>query len=592
MKDLVRRVIAVTAAGTLLAVAGCTDPGPTPPAEHESGLPGSIAEIIEKPQYAHAAWGMFEIDTATSQVSVDRRAQEMFIPGSTAKIFSISSAWEGLGPDSKITTPVYTQGTRSGGRLNGDLILVGAGDVTFGGRTTPDGKVEFTDVDHVDANFAPGAALTPQNPLAGIISLAKQVRAAGITEVSGDVVVDDRLFTSMWNPEPTPIMINDNTVDVTVRPGAGTGVAPTLQVRPLAASYTVQNTVRTVAAGEPTALTISGSAPGQITITGTIAADADPQLQVAPITDPAAFGRTVFIQALEANGVRVGARPTGANPVALLPKSMTYPAGDRVAAFESPTYAEQARLIMKVSLNLGANLAVCLLAVKAKSNDCEDGFAEVRSYLTKSGVDVRGVALSDGRGGDLNDRATPIAVDPDVAVLGRAARFRPVARRAADPRRRWHAGRYGQELTGRREGLRQDRIRRRRRSADRHRPDPGQGPGRLLPGRRRLLAGLRHRDQQRRRLAGPQCALPGWRRRGGGRRRPLGRSQPADPAQSPVASRRARARRLPSCMACTRAIGISWPSATRSAGSGCGSGSASRHGSEPPSRSAAVRTVN
>ncbi len=410
MTDLIRRVVAVIAAGTLLGVAGCTDPGPTPPAEHESGVPEAIAEIIEKPQYAHAAWGMFEINTATSQVSVDRRAEEMFIPGSTAKIFSVSSAWEGLGPDSKITTPVYSRGDRSGARLNGDLILVGAGDLTFGGRTTPDGKVEFTDVDHVDANFAPGAELTPQNPLAGIISLAKQVRASGITQVSGDVVVDDRLFASTWNPDPTPIMINDNTIDVTVRPGAGTGVASTLAVRPLAASYTVQNTVRTVAAGEPTALTISGSAPGQITITGTIAADSDPQLRVAPITDPAAFGRTVLIQALEANGVRVGARPTGANPVALLPKSMTYPAGDRVAAFVSPTYAEQARLIMKVSLNLGANLAVCLLAVKAKSNDCEDGFAEVRTYLTRSGVDVRGVALSDGRGGDLNDRATPIAV--------------------------------------------------------------------------------------------------------------------------------------------------------------------------------------
>ena len=37
-------------------------------------------------------------------------------------------------------------------------------------------------------------------------------------------------------------------------------------------------------------------------------------------------------------------------------------------------------------------------------------------------------------------------------------------------------------------------------------------------------------------------------------------------------SRRARARRLPSCMACTRATGIVWPSSTRSAGSCCGSG--------------------
>ena len=410
MKNLVRRVAALTVIIPLVIVAGCTDPGPAPAIEPEGELPAAISRIIDKPQYEHSAWGMFEIDPDTKQVGVERRADEMFIPGSTAKIFSISSAWEALGPDSKITTPVYSRGTRSGSRLTGDLILVGAGDVTFGGRTTSDGRVEFTDVDHVDANFAPGAALTPQNPLAGIISLARQVRAAGITAVTGDVVVDDRLFSSTWDPDPTPIMINDNTIDVTVQPGAAAGQNAGLNVRPLAAGYTVQNTVKTVAAGEPTQLSISGSAPGQITITGTIAADSPPQLRVAPITDPAAFGRTAFVQALEANGVKVAARPTGANPTDLLPRSTTYPTADRVAAFESPIYFEQARLIMKVSLNLGANLAVCLLAVKAGSDDCEDGFGELNTYLTRSGVDAGGVALSDGRGGDPNDRATPIAV--------------------------------------------------------------------------------------------------------------------------------------------------------------------------------------
>ena len=118
----------------------------------------------------------------------------------------------------------------------------------------------------------------------------------------------------------------------------------------------------------------------------------------------------VFIEALKENGVRVGAAPTGANPVKLLPSSTRYPADARVAAFESPTYAEQARLILKVSLNLGANLAICQLAVKAGSHDCEDGFVPLRAFLSEAGVDVASLALSDGRGGDPNDRATPVAV--------------------------------------------------------------------------------------------------------------------------------------------------------------------------------------
>ena len=48
--------------------------------------------------------------------------------------------------------------------------------------------------------------------------------------------------------------------------------------------------------------------------------------------------------------------------------------------------------------------------------------------------------------------------------------------------------------------------------------------------------------------------------------------------------RLARARRLPSCMAATRATGISWPSAIRSADSRWAAGRASAHGSRSPRR--------
>lgn len=55
--------------------------------------------------------------------------------------------------------------------------------------------------------------------------------------------------------------------------------------------------------------------------------------------------------------------------------------------------------------------------------------------------------------------------------------------------------------------------------------------------------------------------------------------------------RRARARRFPSCIAATLAMGISWPAETSSAGRCCGSGSSSAHTSRPASRRAAVATV-
>ena len=258
--------------------------------------------------------------------------------------------------------------------------------------------------------------------MAGILALAEQVRASGLRRVSGDVVVDDRLFSSTWDPQPTPIMINDNVIDVLVRPAAA-GQAASLSVRPVAASYTVTSTVRTVAAGQPTEITVSGSAPGRISVTGTIAADAEPFLQVAPITDVSAFARTTLIEALESAGVAVDASATGANPVNLLPRSSQYPSRSRVAEFVSPVYAEQAKLILKVSLNLGANLAICQLAVRAGSTDCEDGFAPLRTFLASAGVDVESMALSDGRGGDPADRATPLTVTQILRYWTRQADF-------------------------------------------------------------------------------------------------------------------------------------------------------------------------
>ena len=80
--------------------------------------------------------------------------------------------------------------------LEGNLILVAAGDLTLGGRQTSNGAIAFTNYDHNDANNLGTAILTPQDPLSGLDELARQVRSSGIRKVNGDVIVDTRLFDS------------------------------------------------------------------------------------------------------------------------------------------------------------------------------------------------------------------------------------------------------------------------------------------------------------------------------------------------------------------------------------------------------------
>jgi serine-type D-Ala-D-Ala carboxypeptidase/endopeptidase (penicillin-binding protein 4) len=304
------------------------------------------------------------------------------------------------------------------------LVLVASGDLTMGGRTAPNGTVSYTHIDHTYANSVPGATLTPENPLAGIDEIARQVRMSGVNRVDGDVVIDDRLFelapkgpsvnalsfnAPNLEPWPRPITINDNLIDVQVAPGK-LGEAPkVVKWRPKVAPYHLEMRAKTVAAGKPTTLDVSPQTDGPVVVSGNIAADAGKQLRVAAIDDPSAFARTALIEALGRTGVSVGASPTGPNPSSKLPKKGSYSPKDEVAAYVSPPYSQYAKLILKVSHNYGANLDLCLMAVKAGSTDCNDAFPVMKSFFQKAGVDTDQVALADGRGGNPTDRFTPEA---------------------------------------------------------------------------------------------------------------------------------------------------------------------------------------
>src|SRR5205807_10532268 len=139
------------------------------------------------------------------------------------KLYACSAALAALGPDYRFVTPVYSPGSVKDGRLSGDLILVAQGDVTLGGRTDSSGRMAFKDYDHIYANGNTRAELTDTDPLAGLKSLARQIAAAGIHHVQGDVLIDDRLFTRSRGTGSgpgllTPIVVNDNVVDVLVAP--------------------------------------------------------------------------------------------------------------------------------------------------------------------------------------------------------------------------------------------------------------------------------------------------------------------------------------------------------------------------------------
>lgn len=374
-------------------------------------LPEEVSQIIESAPYQHARWSWYVADTADGHSMFAQGADQMTLLGSTTKLFTTGTYLDTIGSNSTLETPVYAVGSRSGTNLDGDLVLVGSGDFILGSRGVDDGEPQFAidGPDHVYYYASPTAELVEAEPLAGLDALAEQVAAAGITSVSGDVLVDDRLWDAYETKEGvvTSVMVNDNLLDVEVRPGAAVGDPAILEARPETAFFDIVNEV-TTSEGDGDAQFVAEAGEGnQVIVSGQISQGSDPLLAGYFTPDPAAYARALFIEALERAGVSVTA-PVAAAETSL-PDEASYIPEARVAALESPSAAVLSFLINKISHNRGAETLMCLLAVEEGSRDCEDGLAPILETVEKAGIDTNTVFLIDGEGSDPNS-ATPRAM--------------------------------------------------------------------------------------------------------------------------------------------------------------------------------------
>jgi serine-type D-Ala-D-Ala carboxypeptidase/endopeptidase (penicillin-binding protein 4) len=67
-------------------------------------------------------------------------------------------------------------------------------------------------------------------------------------------------------------------------------------------------------------------------------------------------------------------------------------------------------VILKVSANRGADLLVCLVAVKHGQRDCPDGLAFLQSNAARLGSPADVTFAVDGGGSDDRDRINPLAI--------------------------------------------------------------------------------------------------------------------------------------------------------------------------------------
>jgi D-alanyl-D-alanine carboxypeptidase/D-alanyl-D-alanine-endopeptidase (penicillin-binding protein 4) len=370
-----------------------------------------MARIAARPAFKHAIVSAEIYDLDTKRTLYVRGGATLMEAASTTKLLTTGTSLALLGPDFRWTTPVYRVGTVDSQEiLHGDIVLVASGDPNLSQRVKPDGTLAFENEDHsYDGSYDTRAV--PGDPLGVLRDLAAQVAKGGIKEIDGRVVIDASLFPDQGGEAGTgaivsPIVVNDNLVDVTVTPGAKAGDPVTIAVSPQTpyVTFAVKATT-SEAKAEPT-IDFSEdktNADGihTVTITGKQPPGA-PMLYAYRVPEPRRFAGDAFTVALAGAGIQV-LQPAG-QPVPFDPAaaSAAYTPANLVAQHVSPPLSEDVYVTLKVSDNLHASLMPYMWAIyvaKAKGDWLKAGFKQEHALLAGAGLDLRGAAQQDGLGG-------------------------------------------------------------------------------------------------------------------------------------------------------------------------------------------------
>ena len=135
-----------------------------PASRSAASLRDSLEHALRVPHVSLAATGAVALDLTTGETVYSRNASLPLIPASNEKLAVTYAALTALGPEFTIETDVLGEGQQIGTTWQGDLVLKGYGDPTLSS--------------------------------ADLTALARQVRAAGITRVTGRVLGDESWFDS------------------------------------------------------------------------------------------------------------------------------------------------------------------------------------------------------------------------------------------------------------------------------------------------------------------------------------------------------------------------------------------------------------
>ena len=388
------------------------------PINNLNTLRARISEVISQPRFGASAWGVKVVSLDTGKTLFEHNAAKLFAPASNAKLYTSALALDRFGPDARFTTSLYSKSRpNSSGTLKSDLIIYGRGD--------PSMSTRFNGGDYY-------SALGP---------LADALARAGVRRVEGDLIGDESFFKGppfgwgwQWDDlqwrdgaEVSALTLNDNVIDLIVKPADRPGVPCRVTTEPKNALVTIVN--RTATMPKDGASKISVYRPvGEniIYISGSYPVESAGYAGKVAIHNPASLFAATFKEVLSRRGIKVTGRSRSVDwkyrEVAPLDFSKVVELG----SVQSPPLKDIVREVLKPSQNLYAQLLLLQVGTSldefetegAKPGGVEDepektteerGVEFMNSFLEKVGLKKGEVVIEEGSGLSRGNMITPSA---------------------------------------------------------------------------------------------------------------------------------------------------------------------------------------
>lgn len=366
-------------------------------------LRGRIQEVLRQPLLAssHLAVKIASLDTG--RVLFEENADKWMQPASNLKLYTVAAALDRLTPDFRFNTSVYAPARPdAAGTVRGDLIIYGRGDPTYATRFT--GGTDY---------------------YKAIDELAARIVGAGVRRVEGDLIGDESYLTGTplapgwewddlqwyYGAEVSALTINDNSVDLSVKPGARAGVPCVISVGPQTTLVTVVDRTVTSPRGARSDLRVFRPLnENVIEVSGSLPLDDKGYSASIGVSRPAMMFAWMLRASLERQGVRLTGRTrtidARARENAPLPTSTLIEIANR----QSPPLSVIAAQTLKPSQNLYTELILRTLGktvgTDPKLSSDEAGIEAVKTFLRGAGVNADKIIISDGSGLSRSDLVT------------------------------------------------------------------------------------------------------------------------------------------------------------------------------------------